>query len=304
MSLDLDELRKLAVGEVLVAEPMAPHTSFRIGGPSLAMVFPTTIAEIRALMQWSQEKDVPVLVLGRGSNVLCPDEGLQAVVLNMSRLGPEPMFDHDEVVAGAGVAMSRLARLAVQHGYTGLEFAAGIPGTFGGVLTMNAGAHGGEIAHVVHSVTVLTSDLQVETWTKSQLGYRYRHSALQRPGMVALAGTLHLERGDLEAARAKLKLYLEQRRAKQPLSRPNCGSVFTNPPGGSAGALIESVGGKGRIVGDAQISDLHANFIINRGNARARDVLSLIEWAQNEVYRVYGITLEPEVRILTPTIER
>lgn len=292
------------VGEVRPNESMARHTTLHVGGAADVMVVPTRLAQVERLIELCLRFDTPLTVLGRGSNLLVRDSGLPGVALLTERLGVLGIEDQ-AIEAWAGVTLGGLANRSARAGLTGLEWCAGIPGSVGGGVFMNAGAHGGQMADHVRRVAFLplagpmpAPAAEPTLIDAADCGFAYRTSRFQREPGVILWAELGAEHGDAQEARERLRRFREQRKATQPLSWPNCGSVFRNPQGGSAGRLVEAAGGKGHRIGYAGISDVHGNFIVNYGGARAEDVLALIEWAQEAVYRHSGVVLETEVRVL------
>jgi UDP-N-acetylmuramate dehydrogenase len=292
------------VGEVRPSEPMARHTTLHVGGPADVMVVPARTAQVERLIALCHRFQAPLTVLGRGSNLLVRDSGLEGVVLLTERLAGLTIED-ERIEAWAGVTLGGLANRSTRTGLTGLEWCAGIPGSVGGGVFMNAGAHGGQMADHVRRVAFLPLEGEMpapagepQTLSAADCGFAYRTSRFQSEPGVVLWAELQAEHGDAEAARDRLRRFRDQRKATQPLSWPNCGSVFRNPPGHSAGRLVEAVGGKGHRIGNAGISDVHGNFIVNYGGANAEDVLALIEWAQEAVYQHSGVVLETEVRVL------
>ena len=279
---------------ILENEPMSRHCSFRIGGPCDAMLLPSSVSEVETVCALLAEKP---LLIGNGTNLLVTDAPLHRIVL---RLGEE--FSRIEPVgdtalrAESGVTLSRLASFAAARSLAGLEFAHGIPGTLGGAVSMNAGAYGGEMKDVVTSVTYLDEDLSVRE--TDDAGFSYRHSRFSDTGCIVLGTEVSLHEDDPDAVRERMRSLAERRRSSQPLDMPSAGSTFKRPAGGYAAALIDEAGLKGYAVGGAQVSEKHAGFVVNRGGASFDDVLRLIEHIQNEVYRVSGIELEPEVKII------
>ena len=287
--------------KVVCDEPMSRHTSFRVGGPAKRMAFPSSGKQMVLLMSFAEECGARPLVIGNGTNLLAPDEGLDRLVIDvtegMTRLeaGEEP----NTILAECGVPLARLADFACRMGLEGLEFAHGIPGSLGGAVCMNAGAYGGEMKQVIKSAAVLFPQEGVRTLRGDELDFSYRHSVLSdRPEGVVLHAVVQLTPGDPEAIREKMRELMGRRKASQPLEWPSAGSTFKRPEGYFAGPLIEGCGLKGYTVGGAQVSEKHAGFVINRGGATCADILAVIEHVQDTVERVHGVRLEPEVRIL------
>ncbi len=278
-------------------EPLSAHTSFRIGGPAKRMAFPKSGEELVILSGILRESGVRTIVLGNGTNVLFPDEGVDAVVIAAGGLDAVERTGEAELTAEAGVSLARLATFAWKEGLTGLEFAHGIPGSLGGGVVMNAGAYDGALADVLTDVTALFPD-GVRTLGTEELRLSYRHSVFtEQPEAVVLRARLHLSPGDPEAVKARMNELMERRKASQPLEYPSAGSTFKRPPGHFAGRLIEDCGLKGARVGGAEVSVKHAGFLINTGGATCADVLGLIEKVQKTVYDATGVMLEPEVKI-------
>jgi UDP-N-acetylmuramate dehydrogenase len=290
-------------GRWLPDEPMAKHVSWRAGGRARQAYVPADLDDLARMLQGLPAGE-PVLFVGLGSNLLVRDGGYRGtVVLVHAVLGTIALAGDRAIHAGAGVASPKLARFAALHDLVGAEFLAGVPGTIGGALAMNAGCYGGETWRIVRDVTTLGRDGTLRRRTPADYELGYRHVAL-RPGAAAareewfVAATFALERGSGAEARARIKDFLARRIASQPLNQPNAGSVFRNPPGDHAARLIESCGLKGRRLGNAAISDKHANFIVNLGGASAADIEGLIQLAQREVQARCGIVLECEVRLV------
>ena len=286
--------------KVACEEPMSRHTSFRIGGPAKRMAFPNSAEQVVFLMRFAKECGARPLVIGKGTNLLVPDEGLDRLVVDtseaMNRM--ELRAEGDVLLAEAGVSLARLADFACKQGLTGLEFAHGIPGTVGGAVCMNAGAYDGEMKQVIETVSVLFAD-GVQNFSCEQMEFGYRHSLLtDRPDGVVLSATLKLTPGDPEAIRAKMRELMERRKASQPLEWPSAGSTFKRPTGYFAGTLIDQCGLKGLTVGGAQVSEKHAGFVVNKGGATFADVTELIRQVQERVWTEKGVRLEPEVKII------
>ncbi|HLT57524.1 MAG TPA: UDP-N-acetylmuramate dehydrogenase [Limnochordales bacterium] len=286
-------------GEVRWHEPLRRHTSFRIGGPADLFVVPRSVEDVAAVQELAARAGIPVTVIGGGSNLLVADEGVRGVVMRIGRGLDRVVWDGPRVMVEAGAPLPRLAKEAAQRGFSGLEFAGGIPGTVGGALVMNAGAHDGCMAYVVRRVLAVGAAGDLVELDGEEMEFTYRSSRLQREqGLVAVQAELVLAPGDPEEVRAKMRAYLERRRRTQPLGTKNAGSIFKNPPGDFAGRLLELAGCKGMAVGDAVVSPLHANFIINRGAATAADVRRLIDRMRSRVQQEFGVELELEVGLL------
>lgn len=292
------ELQEADVGRVALGEPLSLYTTWKIGGPADVWVEPKDVAALQRVLAIVRAHGVPWTVIGRGSNLLVRDGGIRGVVLKLDKGFDYAHFEGDRVRAGAAFSVIRLAVLAGKEGLTGLEFAGGIPGSVGGAVYMNAGAHGSDISRVLKEATVLFPDGTLRTLTNRELAFRYRTSRLQEEPGIVLEATFQLAPGDRKEIARVMAEYKDRRRRTQPLQQPCAGSVFRNPPGDHAGRLIEAAGLKGYRIGDAQISPIHANFIVNLGQASARDVLALIEHAQETVDKRFGVALEPEVLII------
>ena len=279
-------------------EPLAAHTSFRIGGPARWMAFPKTVEEVRTLLRLAREADIPVRLLGAGTNVLAPDRGVDALVLCLKdALRGVRLPEGNCIEAMAGETLASVAGFARKNGLTGLEFAHGIPGTLGGGVYMNAGAYGGELRQVVRQVTFLHADGRLETFENGDCAFGYRTSVFENMPGVIVSARLALQPGEAAAIEAKMRELMEKRRASQPLELPSAGSTFKRPAGHFAGALIQDAGMKGRGVGGAKVSEKHAGFVVNFDHATAADVRATIALVQKTVYETSGVRLEPEVRI-------
>ncbi len=297
---DLTALQKnlTASCELKYNEPMANHTSFRIGGGAEIMAFPKNESELSELLASAKKQNVKPVILGAGTNVLAPDAGLKGLVICLKdALDGMELLDGNRIRVMAGVTMTRAAVFAANHGLSGLEFAHGIPGTVGGGVYMNAGAYGGEICQVCECVEVMKPDGQILTLNNKEMAFSYRHSALEETGDIVLAATFRLEEKSAVDIKAKMRELMAKRSASQPLDLPSAGSAFKRPVGGYAAALIDEAGLKGFAVGGAAISTKHAGFAVNLGGATAEDVKSLLAQVSDIVYARSGIRLEPEVRI-------
>jgi UDP-N-acetylmuramate dehydrogenase len=290
-------LERLCPGAVRRNEPLARHVSFRIGGPADILVLPPTLASLDAAVAWLYGEGLPFTVLGRGSNVLIADRGIRGVVIKTGRGQEGVVYDGPRVHAECGVSLPHLSRRTAERGLAGLEFAAGIPGSVGGAVVMNAGAHGCAMADVLVSARVRTPDGPV-TWTGAGLGLRYRHSRIQDEGGVVLECDLCLRPAPAAETVARLDGWLRTRAESQPLGPPSSGCIFRNPDGDYAGRLIDAAGTKGLRVGGAVVSDRHANYILNTGGATARDVLELIGQVQARVRDRMGMDLTTEIKML------
>ena len=292
-------LLQMADIDLKQGEPMCRHTTFQIGGPVAVMAFPNSPEQVGEILKIARRYESTPMILGAGSNILAPDEGLDTVVIelrtNMNRVEER---SKGEFEAQAGAAMARLATFAMERGYTGLEFAHGIPGTVGGGVYMNAGAYGGEMCQVVTGVTAMDRAGNLLDIPADKLDLSYRHSRFMNEDLVILSVRVKLEKGDREEIRAKMSELMTRRRTSQPLELPSAGSTFKRPATGYAAAMIEAAGLKGLRVGDAQVSEKHAGFVVNRGRATCKDVLRLMEQVQDRVEQDTGVRLEPEVRIL------
>ena len=284
--------------ELRFQEPMAKHTSFRIGGPVSVMAFPKTREELALILKTSALLDCRTAILGAGTNVLAPDEGLDGLVICLKDcLDGIEQLDETRIRVMAGVTMSRAAVFAANVGLSGMEFAHGIPGSVGGGVYMNAGAYGGEISGICESVEIMDRNGNIRILPNKEMEFSYRHSALEESGEIVISAVFALTKGDPDTIRAKMKELIGKRSASQPLDLPSAGSAFKRPVGGYAAALIDDAGLKGYRVGGAAISEKHAGFAVNLGGATAEDVRALLQQVSRIVYEKSGIRLEPEVRI-------
>jgi UDP-N-acetylmuramate dehydrogenase len=301
-SVKLRELMK--EGRLLEKEPMAKHITFRVGGPADWYAYIETVEMLRNVIALCRQYGIPYYIIGNGSNVLVSDDGIRGVVLRLSGEFDEITLNESvpegicRITAGAGTMLSRLSMAAGKKGFTGLEFAGGIPGTIGGAVLMNAGAYGGEIKDTIWAVDVLEQDGTIVRLTKEELELSYRHSRLMETGGIVLKAYFTLKIRPKIEIFAAMESYKKARQEKQPLELPSAGSTFKRPAGYFAGKLIQDAGLKGCKIGGAQVSEKHAGFVVNAQNATAADVRAVIEHVKKTVKEQFGVELEPEVRFL------
>lgn len=292
--------RLLAVvseGAAAIDEPMSRHTTFRIGGTADVFVSPA-IEQIPAIVDLTKEYAIPLTVIGNGSNLLVADKGIRGLVLSIGKGAEGIRMDGTRMTVSAGTLLSKAAAEAARNGLTGLEFAAGIPGTLGGALVMNAGAYGGEMKDVVTGAKVLTPSAEVLSLSAEELEFSYRHSCIPEKGYIVLEVTMELAEGDEAQIRDTMADFRARRTEKQPLEFPSAGSTFKRPEGHFAGKLIQDAGLRGYSVGDAQVSEKHCGFVINKGNATAEEVCNLIQDVKRIVYEKFQVEMEAEVKMI------
>lgn len=283
---------------LLVNEPLSKHTTFKIGGPADYLVFPSSADEIAGVTIIAKQYDIPVFILGNGSNMLVLDKGIKGLVLKFGSDMSYIRHSENTLMVGAGAILADVSIYAAQHGLGGMEFAIGIPGSIGGAVFMNAGAYTGEMCQVVCAAIGVCANGSVKRFEESEIAFGYRHSAFQNNGCIICEVELKLKWQEKTAIEQKMNEYQLKRESKQPLEMPSAGSTFKRPPGHFAGTLIEEAGLKGLTVGGAQVSMKHAGFVVNVGGATAQDVLMLIKEVQRRVYEHSGVMLQPEVRIV------
>ncbi|MGO4945403.1 UDP-N-acetylmuramate dehydrogenase [Blautia sp. Sow4_E7] len=288
----------LGTDRVLETEPMSKHTTFRIGGPADLFVAPENTDEIKKLIAICKEEEVPYFILGNGSNLLVSDKGYRGVIIQLYRSFGQITLKENEIHAQAGALLSGIAAMAREASLTGFEFAGGIPGTLGGAVVMNAGAYGGEMKDVLKEVTVLTPEGEIVTLQAGELQMGYRTSIIKEAGYIVLEAVISLKKGDQDEIKSRMQELAGMRSSKQPLSYPSAGSTFKRPEGYFAGKLIMDSGLRGYQVGGAQVSEKHCGFVINTGNATAKDVTTLMADVQRIVMEKFGVKLEPEVKFL------
>ena len=300
------DLSRFWKGKIFWDRPMAQYSTFKVGGPAEAILSVANIEDLRRLLYWLYENDINWWIIGRGSNILVPDAGLAGVIIllegdftTIEKLDRTMQHskEHCLIRAGGGCLLLKLVNYCTVHGLSGLEFAVGIPGSIGGAVVMNAGAWGCEIRDIIDSVTLMDRSGKILEHKGEKLGFTYRGWSMA-PDVLLLSATFALTPGDREGIKAACKRFQELRKKNQPVAEPSAGSFFKNPPEDSAGRLIDEAGLKGYSVGGAKVSEKHANFIVNTGNATAADILKLMHVVQERVFSRFGIKLEPEVHIL------
>jgi len=299
------DLSRVWQGKILWNSPMAQFSSLKVGGPAEAVISAANTGDLKELVKWLTENDIAWWVVGRGSNILVPDTGLAGVVIflegefsSIEKIAAADTAAQEVLLrAGGGCPLAKLVSFCTAEGLSGLEFAIGIPGSIGGAIVMNAGAWGHEIASIVDSVSLMDNRGTVRSEKAENLGFSYRKWAISSE-TILLSATFRLAKGHQDDIKEACRKYQELRRKNQPITEPSAGSFFKNPPADSAGRLIEEAGLKGFSIGGAKISEKHANFIVNTGSASATDILNVMHLVQQQVYKRFGIRLEPEVHIL------
>ena len=294
-----EKLSKIVEKEqILIEEPMKKHTTFRIGGPAEYLILPQTAEEIADVVKLCRQEEIPWYIVGNGSNLLVADEGVRGVVIQLLRNFNQIQVEGCQIRMQAGAQNAAVAKRALDASLTGFDFAAGIPGTIGGAVVMNAGAYGGEMKDILKEVTVLDQNGMIRTIPTEELELGYRTSIIARKGYVVLEAVIVLKTGDPKEIKAAIDDLKEKRVTKQPLEYPSAGSTFKRPEGYFAGKLIMDAGLRGFSVGGAQISEKHCGFVINKGNATAKDVTELMDETKKIVMEKFGVALEPEVKRL------
>lgn len=282
-------------GALLYNEPLRNHTTFRVGGEADAFLSVKNEEELKKALQLCREHNVPYFILGNGSNLLVSDTGFRGLVISIGKDLAQITLEGTRITAQAGALLSTVAQTAAKNGLTGMEFASGIPGSIGGAMVMNAGAYDGEMKMIVESVTILAEDGSIRAYSNEEMEFGYRTSRLKREKGIVLSVTVSLTEGDKTAIIEKMNDFAARRREKQPLEYPSAGSTFKRPEGMFAGKLIMDAGLRGYTVGGAQVSEKHCGFVINKDNASAEDIHTLIQNVQEKVREESGVTLEPEV---------
>jgi UDP-N-acetylmuramate dehydrogenase len=289
--------RGLIKGRVLFDAPMRQFTSIRVGGPADGLFFPKDVGELKKVVRYARQKKIPFFILGKGTNLVVKDKGIRGWVISLAQGMKKVQTDGEVVEAEAGLPLQRLVQFTIQKGLTGMEPFFGIPGTVGGGLAMNAGAWGCELKDVLLSITLMKEDGEVIERSRQRLKFSYRTLDLP-PSWIILKGRFQLKKEKKEEILERVKSYSEMRKRTQPLDYPSAGSIFKNPKEGSAGKWIEEAGLKGFRMGQAMVSDRHANFIINVGKATAEEVINLMERVERKIYEEKGISLEREVKVV------
>lgn len=292
------ELEQAGIGEVLYDVPLSNYTTWKIGGPADILILPESKEQLIAAIRLLNKHRISWTNLGRGSNMLVSDKGIRGVVIKPSGGLDFVRFDGPLVTAGAGYSFIKLSVVAGKEGLTGLEFAGGIPGTVGGAVYMNAGAHGSDVSRIFKSAEIVLETGELVTYERDDMKFSYRHSILQEQRGSVVEATFELAEGDRKEISAALAAFKDKRRRSQPLQMACAGSVFRNPPNDFAARLIQEAGLKGYRYGGAQVSEVHANFIVNAGQATAEDVLALMTYIQSTVQERFGVQLVPEVLVV------
>ena len=283
---------------IMMDEPMKKHVSFRVGGPADILVRPINEEQLKEILLYIKNEEIPYLIIGNGSNLLVRDGGIRGVVVELSDNFSDFKIDGNKIEIKAGALLSRIGNAALREELKGFEFASGIPGTFGGALAMNAGAYGGEIKDIVKTVKVMDKAGNILELSNEEMHFGYRRSTIVEKGYVALSAVVELEKGNYDDIKATMDDLRDRRTSKQPLNFASAGSTFKRPEGYFAGKLIQDSGLKGLSIGDAQVSEKHSGFVINRGNATAKELLDLMFAVKSTVNAKFGVMLEEEVKIV------
>ena len=297
--MNIKEIEKfISKDKIYINEPMNKHTSFKIGGPAECLIKVQTAEELKEILKLSQEQSIPLTIIGNGSNILVSDEGIKGIVLKIEI----PTFELDNQTArlkvGSGVKLGFIAQKCLKQEIAGFEFASGIPGTIGGAIRMNAGAHGKEMKDVVTTIIYMDRNGEIHTIKNEDANFEYRNSMFAHKDYIILEVEMQLEKGNPEEIQAKMTEYATYRKEKQPIEYPSAGSTFKRGSDFATAKLIDDCGLKGYQIGGAQISEKHAGFIINKDNATARDVINLMEYTKEQVFNKFGKTIEPEIEII------
>ena len=294
----LDEIEKvISKDKIYINEPMSKHTSFKIGGPAEIFIKVNEIKDLQSVLKISKENNIPITVIGNGSNVLVSDEGIKGIVVKIEFEKIE--IEENEILkVGSGVKLAFLAQKCLKEELEGFEFASGIPGTIGGAIRMNAGAHGSEMKDIVKKITCMTRDGKIQVISNEEAKFEYRNSIFSQNDYIILEAEIQLRKGNPEEIRSKMDEYATYRKEKQPIEYPSAGSTFKRGNDFITAKLIDECGLKGYQIGGAQVSEKHAGFIINKGNATAEDVKQLMKYVEEQVYNKFGKKIEPEIEII------
>ncbi|MBP3928705.1 MAG: UDP-N-acetylmuramate dehydrogenase [Peptostreptococcaceae bacterium] len=284
--------------DILIDEPMSKHISFRVGGPADILVKPSSEEQIKEILTFAKKENIPYLIIGNGSNLLVRDGGIRGIVIKIAENFNDFSIEGTTVTAQSGAMLSFMGKAIMRNNLTGFEFAAGIPGTLGGAIAMNAGAYGGEMKDIVKSVRLIDSQGNIVELSNEEMQFAYRKSILSKEEYIVLSAVMELKEGNYEEIRDIMKDLTNKRVTKQPLNLPSAGSTFKRPEGYFAAKLIEDCGLKGLTLRGAQVSDKHCGFVVNLGGAKAKDILDLIYVVKSTVYSKFGVMLEEEVKIL------
>ncbi len=299
--MNVNEIQKFIPKEnIYINEPMNKHTSFKIGGPAECFIKIKTIEQLRNILEYEKKDNIPLTVIGNGSNLLVSDDGIKGIVLKIEIEKIDEHIQNDEILitVGSGIKLGAIAQKCLKEEIAGFEFASGIPGTIGGAIRMNAGAHGSEMKDIVKTVTYMTRDGEVYTITNEQAKFEYRKSLFAEKDYIILEVEMQLKKGNAEEIKEKMTEYATYRKEKQPIEYPSAGSTFKRGTDFVTAKLIDECGLKGYQIGGAQISEKHAGFIINKNNATAQDVIKLMEYTKEQVYKKFGKKIEQEIEII------
>ena len=295
----INEIEKfISKDKIYINEPMSKHTSFKIGGPAECLIKIQTVEELKSILEFSKEKNIQLTIIGNGSNILVSDEGIKGIVLKIEIDTFEINEETSYIKVGSGVKLAFIAQKCLKQQIAGFEFASGIPGTIGGAIRMNAGAHGREMKDVVTTITYMNRNCEIHKIQNEQANFEYRDSLFAHKDYIILEVEMQLEKGKAEEIQAKMTEYATYRKEKQPIEYPSAGSTFKRGTDFITAKLIDDCGLKGYQIGGAQISEKHAGFIINKDNATAKDVIKLMEYTKEQVYNKFGKIIEPEIEIL------
>lgn len=299
--MDIKKIQKLIPKEnIYINEPMSKHTSFKIGGPAECFIKVKNIEQLRNILEYAKKENIKLTIIGNGSNILVSDQGIQGIVLKIDIEKLEEKIEDEKIIltVGSGVKLGALAQKCLKEEITGLEFASGIPGTIGGAIRMNAGAHGSEMKDIVKTVTYMDRNTEIHKITNEQAEFEYRKSLFVNSDYIILETEIQLKKGKLEEIKEKMEEYANYRKEKQPIEYPSAGSTFKRGKDFITAKLIDECGLKGYQIGGAQISEKHAGFIINKENATAKDVIELMEYTKEQVYNKFGKIIEQEIEII------